>query len=330
MSYRLAVIGSNSFSGSHLVAHALGEGAEVLGVSRSAEPHVAFLPYRWRACRGSFSFVQADLNTALDAAADALNRFEPEYVVNFASQGMVAQSWDAPVDWFRTNVLAQVALHDALRKTSYLKTYVHVGTPEVYGNCEGAVTEDHAFRPSTPYAVSRAACEMSLRTFLQRYDFPVVTTRAANVYGPGQQLYRIIPRTVLSIRLGRKLPLQGGGASVRSFIHIRDVVEGTMLAAVHGRPGDCFHLATRNSLSIRALVERICSRMGAPFESTVEIADERPGKDHAYLLDTTAARARLKWSDTIDLDRGIDETIAWIDANLESLRNHPLEYVHKA
>ena len=75
--------------------------------------------------------------------------------------------------------------------------------------------------------VSRAAADMSLKTFSETYNFPVVTTRAANVYGPGQQLYRIIPRTILFILLGRKLQLHGGGTSTRSFIHIGDVSDAT-------------------------------------------------------------------------------------------------------
>lgn len=59
------------------------------------------------------------------------------------------------------------------------------------------------YNPSTPYAASRAAGDMSLKTFVDNYNFPAVSTRAANVFGPGQQLYRIIPRTILYIRQGK-------------------------------------------------------------------------------------------------------------------------------
>ena len=329
MSERYAVLGSNSFSGAHFVNHLLRHGAEVMGVSRSEEPNPVFLPYRWNGSPQGFQFRRCDLNQDLPTLLELIRRFQPAYVVNFAAQGMVAESWGHPTHWFQTNVVAQVALHDELRKLPFLRRYVHVGTPEVYGTCQGAVTEDQPFRPNTPYAVSRAACDMSLRTFQQTYGFPVVTTRAANVYGPGQQLYRIIPRTLLYLRLGRRIPLHGGGVAVRSFIHIRDVVEGTRLAALCGEPGDCFHLATPDSLSIRQLVERICQRVGVPFEDAVDVADERPGKDLAYLLDTNRARTRLGWSDSVKLDDGIEETLAWVDANLDVLRRESLEYVHK-
>ena len=71
------------------------------------------------------------------------------------------------------------------------------GVPHIYGSTdEGWMKESFNFSPSTPYAVSRASCDLHLLSFFKAYDFPVVFTRAANVYGPGQQLYRIIPRTI--------------------------------------------------------------------------------------------------------------------------------------
>jgi dTDP-glucose 4,6-dehydratase len=329
LSDRYCVLGSNSFSGAHFVDHILGHGAEVLGVSRSEEPDPAFLPYKWSGSATRFRFAKCDLNSDLVPLVALFNDFRPSYVVNFAAQGMVAESWQFPEHWFRTNVTAQVMLHDRLRQMPFIKRYVHIGTPEVYGSCQGEITEDAPFNPSTPYAVSRAACDMSLKTFRQTYGFPVVTTRAANVYGPGQQLYRIIPKTILSLKLGKRIPLHGGGTSERSFIHIRDVVEGTRLAALYGEPGDVFHLSTRSVVSIRALVATICERVGVAFADAVDIVGERPGKDQAYLLGTGHARTKLGWSDAIPLSQGIEETLSWVDNNLDVLRRQPLDYVHK-
>ncbi len=329
MTERYLVVGSNSFSGAHFVDHVLQCGADVVGTSRSEEANPVYLPYRWNGSPDRFAFHQLDLNHHLDELMRVIRDFKPDYIVNFAAQSMVAQSWEHPTHWFETNVVAHVAFHDAVRRLPFLKRYVHISTPEVYGSCEGHVFEDHVFNPSTPYAVSRAACDMSLRTFHQNYGFPVVSTRAANVYGPGQRLYRIIPRTLLSLRLGQKIPLHGGGASVRSFIHIRDVVEGTRRVALRGTPGQCYHFATGDSISIRQLVERMCARVGVAFADAVDVVGERAGKDMAYLLDTTKARTELGWSDTIGLDQGIEESLAWVDRNLEILSHQPLDYVHQ-
>ena len=141
---------------------------------------------------------------------------------------MVAQSWLYPEHWYQTNVVANVRFHDRLRGRAGCASTFMSPHFEVYGSTSGLIDETAPFNPSTPYAASRAACDLHLRTFLNQYKFPVAWTRAANVYGPGQQLYRIIPRTILSVRLGQKLSLHGGGHSVRSFIHIRDVADATL------------------------------------------------------------------------------------------------------
>jgi dTDP-glucose 4,6-dehydratase len=331
MNEKIAVIGSNSFSGASFVRHCLEQGLEVLGASRSPEPARCFLPYRWlpAAQQQGFRFCQCDLNHDLDRLMAALDEFQPAWVVNFAAQGMVAQSWLQPEHWYQTNVVGNVRFHDRLRKASWLQKYVHVGTPEVYGNTTGQIDENAPFNPSTPYAASRAACDLHLRTFFNQYRFPVVWTRAANVYGPGQQLYRIIPRTVLYIKLGRKLSLHGGGHSVRSFIHIRDVAAATLAVARQGAAGDCYHLSTDRFVSIRELVDMICWMMQADFSQVVEVTEDRPGKDAAYLLDSSKARQTLSWSDTVTLEQGVRETIAWVNEHFEEIRRQPYDYQHK-
>ena len=332
MGERLFVIGSNSFSGASFVAHALSSGATVFGASRSPEPHPVFLPYRWNPPAGTldrFQFAQLDLNHDTDRLAQAIDGFRPDYIVNFAAQSMVAESWLHPEHWYQTNVVANVRLHDRLRRFDWLKRYVHVSTPEVYGSCQGNVTEEAPLNPSTPYAASRAAGDLHLLTFFRQYGFPVVFTRAANVFGPGQQLYRIIPRTILFIRTARRLQLHGGGHSVRSFIHIRDVAEGTLRVAREGVPGQVYHLATRVTHSIRQVVEVICRCLDADFSQVVEVVGERLGKDAAYLLDSTKARTTLGWEDRVPFEDGVAEVIAWVDEHLEALRQQPLDYLHK-
>jgi len=323
------VIGSNSFSGASFVAYLLRQGLAVIGVSRSAEPDQAFLPYRWAAGDERFRFHQLDLNQDGDAIAALIKSEHPDHVVNFAAQSMVAESWAQPEQWFMTNVVSTVRLHDQLRRMDVLKSYVHVTTPEVYGTTSGAVTEDATFNPSTPYAVSRAAADMSLRTFFKNYGFPVLFTRAANVFGPGQQLYRIIPRAILSIRGSRRLQLHGGGASERSFIHIDDVSRATYRIAVEGQLGAAYHIATDRIVTIRRLVELICEQMGADFDEHVEVVGERLGKDSAYRLDSAKLRTELGWTDQTSLEDGVEQTIAWVDRNLARFLAISWDYQHK-
>ena len=110
---RAAVIGSNSFSGSHLVSLLLKRDFEVLGISRSPEPNSIFLPYK-KQNQSSLVVHQMDLNKDLSQIIRAINEFSPEYVFNFASQSMVAESWLKPEHWYQTNVVATIKLHDQL------------------------------------------------------------------------------------------------------------------------------------------------------------------------------------------------------------------------
>ena len=329
MKKKFLVIGSNSFSGAQFIKFLLENDNDVLGVSRSEEINDVYLPYKWNHINSNFKFYCIDLNHQLLELIEIINDYKPEYIVNFAAQGMVAQSWETPQDWYQTNVVAQVKLHDHLRKLSFLKKYVHVTTPEAYGSTDGWIKESFNFAPSTPYAVSRASCDLHLMSFFKAYQFPVVFTRAANVYGPGQQLYRIIPRTLLYARLGKKMQLHGGGKSVRSFIHMDDVSDATYKIALGGIPGESYHISAKDTISIRHLVEEICSLTNVNFHDIVEVTEDRLGKDQAYLLDSSKVKQKLKWTDRVNLNQGLRDTLSWVDDNFELLKRLPANYIHK-
>jgi dTDP-glucose 4,6-dehydratase len=314
------ILGSNSFSGATFVDFLAAAGHDVIATSRSDEPHEAFLPYKWQKRPGNVRFKRVDLNHDLDALKALLAAERPTHVVNFAAQSMVGESWLYPDHWMMTNVVSAVRLHDILRNYDGLDRYVHVTTPEVYGSTEGWVREDAAFNPSTPYAVSRAAGDMSLRTYFANYQFPVVFTRAANVYGPGQQLYRIVPRTIVAAMTGK---------SVRVFIHMTDVSDATVKIGRSGKLGETYHISGYELVSIRTLVEMILARLGKSFEDCVEIGPERPGKDTAYTLDSFKLRTELGWRDTYSLEQGIDDVIAWARRFENVMAKLPTKYEHK-
>ena len=122
----------------------------------------------------------------------------------------------------------------------------------------------------------------------------------------------------------------GGGKSIRSFIHMRDVSEATLRIALEGRVGETYHISTDRMVSIRELVAMILERLGKEFDACVEIAPERPGKDQAYMLDSTKLRSELGWRDAVGLEDGIAECVAWA----ERFRDHLLsmkswDYEHK-
>ncbi len=327
---RIAVLGSNSFSGAHFVDHALEEGHTVLGISRSPEVAAPFGPYKTNSQLHNFRFVQASLRFDMKLVGSSLKEFHPDYVVNFAAQSMVGESWTNPEDWYETNVVATATFSNLLERLESLKKYVHVTTPEVYGSTPDWITEGTPFNPSTPYAVSRAAGDMHLRIMQKHAGLPVVFTRAANVFGAGQQLYRVIPRAFLSALLGKPFQLHGGGLSRRSFIHISDVSKATLTLAHEGAPGEDYHISTKELVTIKDVVERAYRLTGVRFEAEDAVATDRIGKDAGYFLDSNKLSEATGWNTLVTLDEGLEETFRWVQANLEIFSKMDWDYVHKS
>jgi dTDP-glucose 4,6-dehydratase len=325
---KIAVLGSNSFSGSDFIDSLLNwQGNEVIGISRSPEKSVLYLPYKQRE-NPKFEFYRMDMNKDMPQIVGLLDSFKPEYVVNFAAQSEVAPSWKYPEQWMQTNVVALTKLANALKDRKYLRRYVHISTPEVYGTVRGECARP-LMNPSTPYAASKAAADLFLATLVKQYGFPCVTIRSANVYGAHQQLWKIIPRTIIYLKMGNKIQLHGGGHQERSFIHIRDVSCGEHLAMLEGVIGAVYHLAPRESRPIRDVVGRVCAFMGHRFGEVTESVGQRPGQDMAYVLDSGLARQHLGWEPLRSLNDGIRDAIRWVEDNWEQIRKEPLEYVHK-
>ncbi len=331
MNNHIYIIGSNSFSGSHFARYALEQGFSVTGISRSAEADPVFLPYydEYGKRPAHFSFLQADINHDLDAIMSRIHEDKPSYIINFAAQGMVAESWLYPEQWLRTNALSPLILYDRLRSCTWLKKFVQISTPEVYGTTEGIIKENTIYNPSTPYAVSKATADMNLMCFFRAYGFPVVFTRAANVYGPCQQIYRIIPRAILRFLSNETIELHGGGKSIRSFIYIKDVCDATWKIMISAEPGNIFHISNTDIISIRDLILYIADILHIDSEKYMINSEERLGKDSAYLLDSSKIRQMMQWEPSYKLREGILEVVSWIKQNFVFLRQMPQNYIHK-
>jgi dTDP-glucose 4,6-dehydratase len=199
----------------------------------------------------------------------------------------------------------------------------------VYGTCTGTVTEDAKLNPSTPYAASKAGGDLALFTYAKSHGFPLVMIRATNVYGARQQLFKIIPRSVIYIKSGKTIELHGGGAAVKSYIHIRDVSQGELAAALRGRPGEIYHISPDRGYSVREIVMSISKRMGVEFEKVSRAVGERLGQDAAYIIDSGKARRELGWKPAIGIDEGLGGVVDWVNQNWAAIQKQPLQYVHK-
>lgn len=324
------IIGSNSFSGSNLIYKLLeiNNRNKVIGISRSNEYKRYFLKYKNSKNLKNFKFFKYDIKET-KKILKLINIYKPKYILNYAALGMVNESWFSPEDWYKTNLVYQALLYKNLVKVKFIKKIIHVSTPEVYGNTKKKIRENFDFNPSTPYAISRAAMDFHLKKMSEQFKLPIIFTRTANVYGPGQQLYRIIPKSILKLKKRQKVQIHGTGKSVRSFIFIDDASEATLRILQKGSIGETYHITTSNKISIKKLVQKITKILKINFNQNIKYVSDRIGKDQAYDLSSEKILKKMNWKPKISLEKGLIKTINWINENYSNFKKMKTEYKHK-
>ena len=329
---RACVIGSNCFTGAHVVDRLLEAGWEVWGISRSPEFDPLFLPYARHGQdnrHDKFHFQQIDMVNEFAQMLALLDEVQPDTVILVAAFSEVVLSHYRPLEYLRTNTETVFRLGSALRERAWLKQYVHFSSAEIFGSCPEPLTEEaHHFAPSTPYAVSKLAADLYLETLAKNFDFPLTIIRSTNVFGRHQQLFKIIPRAAIYLKLGRKLELHGHGTAIKSFVHVRDVVAGMMTAIDKRAPGT-FHFSVASERSIAEVVRTVIEMMGRQFEDHVEMVGERLGQDARYWLECPRSERELGWKPQVSFEQGVRETVEWVEDNWAQIRDLPLNYEHK-
>tara|TARA_B110000027_G_scaffold134194_1_gene165484 strand:+ start:5060 stop:6052 length:993 start_codon:yes stop_codon:yes gene_type:complete len=327
---KILIIGSNSFAGSDFIDFLLSKKFIVFGVSRRKEINKENLRYKNNKYLKNFKFYKIDLNVKkdIDKLFKIIKKQKIQYIVNFAAQGMVAESWINPEDWYLTNVVSNSIL---IKKLSNLKIekYLNFSTPEVYGHTPSLKRESNIFMPTTPYAISRAAQDLNLMAYCKTFNFPVVFTRAANIFGPYQQNFRIVPKVIISILTNKKIPIHGKGDTLRSFIYMPDVSNALYKILLDKKNlGETFHISSKRFISILELNKLINKLMNVKDKNFYHVK-ERDGKDLRYTLNSNKIRNTYSWSDKTKLEEGIKDTINWVKKNLDYFKKTSLDYKHK-
>ena len=330
------ILGVNSFTGSWFAKVACEKGWTVLGLAREKKKRTEFLPYMWVGECGegdeqpsNMEICEYNILDSQDMIIEMAESFKPEIVVNFIAQGMVAESWKNPTLWYRTNFIALEELSRKLARTGYVRRFVQASTPEVYGSTGRLRKEDRDYKPTSPYALSKAAFDTALEIICKGTDMDYVLTRAANVYGPGQGLYRIIPRTFMSCISGAKLDLTGGGRSRRAFVHARDVAEATIRLAENAEGNSIWHITNEDEYRIRDIVNLVCKSMGTTSEIVVNNVEERVGLDENYSLSGRKLRYEMGFKFSYTVQEGIESVKSWANKHREELRDSDWKYAVK-
>ena len=280
--------------------------------------------------REGYEYYARHVTYELDLLLEMLDREKPEVIVNFAAQGEGAVSWKHSWRFFETNSMALARLSEELMKRDWLERFIQIGTSEMYGSVDHAVTEDEPIKPSSPYAASKVAFDMYLLSVHKFLKFPMNILRPSNAYCPGQLLHRVIPKTVWCGLKGTRLPLHGGGKAEKSYIHARDLGRAIHLVAEKAPLGTVYNVGPKQPTSIREVVERTAAAMGMPFEQVCEVTGDRLGQDSRYWLDSTAIFDAVGWQPEIGWDEGLAEMVEWGRRYWDEIKDVPTDYVLRA
>ncbi len=327
---KLLILGSNSFAGTTFVNYLLKKKFTVFSTSRSSEKKNPFNIFKENINKKNYQFKIIDINKKKDL--EKLKKImidnKIKIIVDFSSQSMVGQSWLKPEDWIRTNCLGKLNLIRKLNEINGIK-YIRISTPEVYGENKKKIKENDKIYPSTPYAITQSAADFFTYAYTKFMNFNSMTLRFANFYGPGQQLYRIIPKTIMCILNREKLNLEGGGKSKRSFIFSDDFSKAILLSIKKGKKNETYNFSPNSEIKIVDLVKQVCNLMNYSPKKLINFSKDRIGKDFRYYMESNKVRKKLGWRDDIKLKKGLQKTITWYSENFKVLKKLNQAYIHK-
>lgn len=262
-----------------------------------------------------------------DLLLEILEREKPEVIINFAAQGEGAVSWKHSWRFFETNSVALTKLCEDLSKKKWLKRFIHIGTSEMYGSVDKPSKESDPIQPSSPYAASKVAFDLYLLSISKFLNFPMNIIRPSNAYCSGQLLHRIIPKTIVSALIGKKIPLHGGGKAEKSYIHARDLGRAIYLVSEKAPLGKIYNAGPKMPTSIKSVVELCANALGKNFEEICNMAPDRLGQDSKYWLDSSSIFQDTGWKQEIFWEEGLKEVIEWAKKNINYLKNYSTDYI---
>jgi dTDP-glucose 4,6-dehydratase len=232
-----------------------------------------------------------------------------DVVVNFAAESHVDRSIDNPAIFLETNTLGTLVLLESARRHG-IDRFVQVSTDEVYGTVMvGAANEEALLRPSSPYAASKAAADLVVRSYQTTYSYPSIISRCTNNYGPYQFPEKLIPLFITNLIDGERVPLYADGRHERDWLHVDDHCAALRLLIQSGVPGEVYNIGSDNQTSNIEIAKRILTTMGLG-EDRIQSVPDRPGHDLRYAVDSGKIRA-LGWTPSRTLESGLAETVAW-------------------
>ena len=232
-----------------------------------------------------------------------------DVVVNFAAESFVDSSISDANPFLVSNIRGAFTILDIITKQK--KRMVQISTDEVFGSLSSdTATEESKFNPSSPYAATKAAAELLINSYSVTYDSDVIITRCTNNYGPRQFPEKLIPKTIILAKLGKKIPIYGKGTNIRDWIYVDDHCNGGLLSLLDGKAGQSYNISGNNEMDNITIVKRILDIMGKS-EDLIEFVEDRPGHDYRYSMNSNKISKEMGWKSKTRFDESIQKTVDW-------------------
>jgi dTDP-glucose 4,6-dehydratase len=285
-----------------------------------------------------YTFIKGDITDSV-LVNSIFERYEIDYVINFAAESHVDRSIENPMEFIKTNIEGTFVLLQAAKK-AWLdgevwkagKKYLQVSTDEVYGSLgeTGYFTETTPLDPRSPYSASKASADMLAKSYFDTYKMPINITRCSNNYGPYQFPEKLIPLMINNCLNGKDLPVYGDGKNVRDWIYVDDHSSAIDLVLHNGEAGEIYNIGGGNERTNIEIVKTIIHtlkellpngdiRKNHIGENQIKYVADRKGHDRRYAIDSSKVSSELGWKAKTSFEEGIKATITWYLENTKWL-----------
>ena len=306
------ITGITGFVGSSLANRLVELGASVVGLVRD---EVAQSNFNYSGLRKRITVVHGCLED-LPLLERTVNEYGIEVVYHLGAQTIVGTANRSPISTFKANMEGTWNLLEACRGKASLRALVLASSDKAYGSQKRLpYREDFPLHAQYPYDVSKACADLIAQSYFLTYGLPVVITRFANLYGPGDVNFsRIIPDTSRRVLNGKPPEIRSDGTLERDYLYIDDALDLYFLVAerIDRTKGEAFNGGNSKPVSVLQLVQTIL-RVARKTRLKPKILGKGglPGEIPRQWLDSSKAKRLLGWEPKVKLEVGLRKTLAW-------------------
>ena len=283
----------------------------------------------------NYKFIKYDINNK--KIIKIFNKYKPVGIFNLAAETHVDRSIDSPKSFIESNILGVYNILEAFRVFSKKipKTkLIHISTDEVYGDILfGRSNENYPYKPSSPYAASKASSDHLVSSYVRTYNIPAIVTNCSNNYGPKQHPEKLIPKLIYNIFQNKPLPIYGKGTNSREWIYVKDHCEALIEIFKKGKVGNFYNIGSnknQTNLEICKKLIQLANKNKIMGKNTrIKFVKDRPGHDIRYALNSSKLKNELRWSPRISLSNGLKKTFEWYRENNDYYKSIPLNDIRK-